>query len=302
MQIFNVRATAFDETDDLHLTAAARALQWVDFVHSLDQHRPSGNRAGTGAVGVRLLGIQRGTVEREFLRFGFVRLPLFRAGPPLPVRVPTKIANQVFALVGNVLRDFGQKVQGAEDLEVPFRSAAQIGAGRSGKAATVVLFRTIDHRSFAGQSHDARQAEWTAQDVLSQPPQPRCVTRWERDTVVDAETRERPGTHLVDRLLIDLAGRHEQFKYFVLPRGEQQSLVDFREAQERASGSERAVGGDGVDVRMKVDQFAKGLDAGNHARFYVAAPEHLLIDLHGGLPGGVGQFPQQIAIQAAEDT
>ena len=46
-------------------------------------------------------------------------------------RVPTIIANQVLALDGNVLRDFGKEIQGAEDLEVTFRSAAQVGAGRA---------------------------------------------------------------------------------------------------------------------------------------------------------------------------
>ena len=53
---------------------------------------------------------------------------------PLPVRVPTVKTNQVLALIGNVLRDLGQKVQGVEDLEISLRSAAQIGAGRTGKA------------------------------------------------------------------------------------------------------------------------------------------------------------------------
>ena len=52
-------------------------------------------------------------------RAGFVCLWL---DTPLAIRIPTVVADQVFALIGNVLRDFGQKVQRAEDLEVAFRA------------------------------------------------------------------------------------------------------------------------------------------------------------------------------------
>ncbi len=68
--------------------------------------------------------------------------------------IPTVVANQVFALVGNVLRDFGQEVQGTEDLEVAFRSTSQVRAGRAGETAAVVRFRAVDDRAFVGRGFD----------------------------------------------------------------------------------------------------------------------------------------------------
>ena len=51
---------------------------------------------------------------------------------------------------------------------------------------------------------------------------------------------------------------------------------------------EDAVGGNGKDVGMVVDQIAEGLDAGNHAGGCIATIEHLSIDLDGSLPSGAG--------------
>ena len=62
----------------------------------------------------------------------------------------------MLALVRNVLRHFGQEVQDAEDLKITLRSASQVAAGRTGKAAAVIPFRSIDHRTVVGQTHDAR--------------------------------------------------------------------------------------------------------------------------------------------------
>ena len=81
----------------------------------------------------------------------------------------------------------------------------------------------------------------------------------------------------------------------ILPNVQQQLLVDPGEAQERAVRGEDAVGGNGMDVGMVVDQLAEGLDAGNHAGDDIATIEHLPINLDGGLPSGAGQFAEQTA-------
>jgi hypothetical protein len=56
------------------------------------------------------------------------------------MRVPAVITDEVFALVGDVLGDFGQEIEGTEDLEIAARSASQVGTGRSREAVAVVLF------------------------------------------------------------------------------------------------------------------------------------------------------------------
>ena len=68
------------------------------------------------------------------------------------MRVPAVIPDEVFALVGDVLGDFGQEIEGAEDLEVAARSASQIDAlAATGKAAETVLFGLIEHRAVVRQ-------------------------------------------------------------------------------------------------------------------------------------------------------
>ena len=49
-------------------------------------------------------------------------------------------------------------------------------------------------------------------------------------------------------------------------------------------GANAAVGGDGVDVGVKMDQFAKGLDAGDHAGHHVLLLEALDDLIEGRLP------------------
>jgi len=70
-----------------------------------------------------------------------------------------------------VLCHFSQEVQGAEDLEVTLRSASQVPARWAGKAAAVVLLRSINHLTVFGQPHHASKAQRTAEDVLGQPLQ-----------------------------------------------------------------------------------------------------------------------------------
>ena len=103
------------------------------------------------------------------------------------MRVPAVVSHQMFALVGDVLRDFGQEVQSAEDLKVAARSAPQVGAGRAGKTAAVVFLGVVDHRTVVRQADDAGQAERTTQDVFSQSFQPRRIPRRQVNAVVHAE-------------------------------------------------------------------------------------------------------------------
>ena len=59
--------------------------------------------------------------------------------------------------------------------------------------------------------------------------------------------------------------------------------------------------GNGMDVRMEVDELSEGLNAGDHAGNDIATVEHLPINLDGGLPSGAGQLAEQTPIVAAEN-
>ena len=51
----DIRLSTFDETDDLHRAATFGTFQWIDFVDTLDQPRPRGNRTrARGTVGVSM--------------------------------------------------------------------------------------------------------------------------------------------------------------------------------------------------------------------------------------------------------
>ena len=59
------------------------------------------------------------------------------------MRVPAVITNDVLAFVRDVLRDFGQKIKCAENLEVVPRSIFQITAGRPRESAAAILLVII---------------------------------------------------------------------------------------------------------------------------------------------------------------
>jgi hypothetical protein len=75
------------------------------------------------------------------------------------MQVSAVITDEVFALVGDVLGDFGQEIKGTEDLEITARSTSQVGTGRSREAAAVVLFGPIQHRPVVRQADHAGQAD-----------------------------------------------------------------------------------------------------------------------------------------------
>jgi hypothetical protein len=79
------------------------------------------------------------------------------------MRVPAVVPHEVFALVGDVLSDFGQEIEGTEDLEIAARSASQVGTRRARKAAAVVLLGAIQHRPVVGQADHLCQADAISQ-------------------------------------------------------------------------------------------------------------------------------------------
>ena len=79
------------------------------------------------------------------VRFSLVDGGLFSAEAAGLIGVETVIADKVFALVGDVLGEFGQEVEGLEDIEVAGGGAEEVCAGRFGEAMGSLLLNT--HRA-----------------------------------------------------------------------------------------------------------------------------------------------------------
>ena len=75
----HVCLATLDEADDLHLSTTGRTRQWIHFVHTLDQHRPSGNGSVARATSCRLGVFERGTVDANGCRLGLVCFAAFGA-------------------------------------------------------------------------------------------------------------------------------------------------------------------------------------------------------------------------------
>ena len=79
-----VRLATLDEADDLHLSTTTRTRQRIHFVHTLVQHRPSGNGSAARANDYRLGGFMRRTDANDF-RFRLVCFAALGPDAALPV-------------------------------------------------------------------------------------------------------------------------------------------------------------------------------------------------------------------------
>jgi hypothetical protein len=202
----------------------------------------------------------------------------------------------VLAFLGNMLRQLGKEIQSTEDLEVPTWTTSQILTSGPRKTPAFVFLCTVDDGATLGEPNNAGQAEWTSQDVLCQALEAEGVARRQVDAVVNAKTRVLPGTNSLDRPLADLFRRKQQTKDVRLPDWEQTVRVDSRQSDKRAIWGKAAIGCDGVDMAMEVEQLAKRLDAGDHARKDIRTPQLTAVDFDNRFPGGAGKIAQQRAV------
>jgi len=68
----------------------------------------------------------------------------------------------VLALVRDVLGQFGQRVEGVEDLKIPWHATKQIATGWLGKGTAPRFFGAVDHLATGGDLDHAGQAERAA--------------------------------------------------------------------------------------------------------------------------------------------
>ncbi len=72
--------------------------------------------------------MERRALNRDLFQFRLLDSPQLRPDTPLAMGVPAVVANQVLALLRNMLRQFGQEVERGEDLEVAAWSATDHAA------------------------------------------------------------------------------------------------------------------------------------------------------------------------------
>ena len=98
-----------DHGNYFHLAPALGTDQWVNLIHPPDQPCPVGGRSPAGG----------GRFDLE----GFVGKRLFQAEffplPPLDAGIKSIVPCDVFSAVRNVRCQFGKKLEGIENLEVP---------------------------------------------------------------------------------------------------------------------------------------------------------------------------------------
>ena len=99
----------------------------------LDEHGPASSLELCGRRDGRLLLLGAGVAELVRGGAGLVRSGLFGSYGAGLVGVVAVIADDVFAIVGDVLDQFREQVKGSQDLEVAGRGAKEIHAGRLGK-------------------------------------------------------------------------------------------------------------------------------------------------------------------------
>ena len=90
--------------------------------------------------------------------------------------------------------------------------------------------------------------------------------RPDTDCIVEAESRVAPAEKLADHHLVNPPLAEEQAKNALAEEVLQGIQINLRERDEPARRCERAVGHQGVQVRMEVDEVAIGLDGDDDAR------------------------------------
>jgi hypothetical protein len=116
-----------------------------------------------------------------------------------------------------VLGEFGDEVQGVEDLEVAGHVAEEVGAGGAGEPAAGPLLGQVENLAPGGHLDQTLEAERAAEQVLAEALEAGGVASVEAHAVVNAEARVAPGAHLRDDRLVDLVVCEQQVEDERLP-------------------------------------------------------------------------------------
>lgn len=221
------------------------------------------------------------------------------------VGVAAVVADQVFALVGDVLGELCEEVEGVEDLEVagdPSPAAEKIFAGGFGVLLAVVFLGLVEDLAFARDANESGEREGAAGHVLGEAFDGGTVAAGEEHGAVDVEAAVPPGAHLVDEGGFDETFIEQEAEDLVLPEVEEGFVGEVEgDGMEVSFGGEGSLGDQAMKVGVEVDEVTEGLDGDDAAGGGVFAEEGL-VDFADGLPGEGGEFVEQVAMEAEEGT
>jgi len=226
-----------------------------------------------------------------------------RLGPQAArlVGIPAEVAQRVLALVGDVLGQLGEEVEGIEYLKITGRAAEKVRAGRQGKLPGAILLGLVEDLASGGDADDAGQAEGAAGHVFSEALEGGTILCGQPHGAVDGEAAVPPGAHVLDEGGLNAAGVQQQLEDLVLPEATERFIVDGRQGNEAAIGCEGAVGHQAVKMRMEVNELAEGLNGDDGAGDHIVAAEGGAVNFKHGLPGEDRQALEQRAVIAEED-
>ena len=292
----DVALVGLDEGDDLHGAAAARAAQRGGLVDALDEHGPApAIKAGRRRDG-RLYLLGCGVPDLVWVESG-----VFGSHAAGLVGIAAVVADEVLALVGDVLDQFGEEVQRPEDLEVAGHATKEVRAGRLGEAQRALLFSAVDDLAGWADADHSGEAKRAPGHILGQASDALGAAGLETDTAVHAEAAVSPGSDLGDHGRLDPVLVQEQAKDLVLPESKERLMAEvLGQRAESAVGCEGPVGHQTVEVRVEMDELSEGPDGKDTAGGGVLAQQGA-VNLEDRLPGEAGEPVEQVAVETEED-
>ena len=144
-------------------------------------------------------------LSRLCIRIIRVGARIFSAEAAGLVGIVAVVANQMLALVGDMLDEFREEVERLEELVVAGDAAEEVFAGGLGVSLTVVLLGFVEHFAGGCNADESGKAEWAACQVLSEAFESVAVTSSQADAPVDVKSAVSPGEHLLDNCVFDSA-------------------------------------------------------------------------------------------------
>jgi hypothetical protein len=132
---------------------------------------------------------------------------------------------------------------------------------------------------------------------LGQAFPPPAVPAFDFDLIVNAETGIFPGEELFDQLLADPFLAEQEPQDLAAKKAFELLYVYFRQNIKPAVGHKAAVGDQTVQVGVKIDQVAEGLDGHYHPGHGFFSIKGLLEKLFEGLIGALAELPQKLSIE-----
>jgi hypothetical protein len=118
---------------------------------------------------------------------------------------------------------------------------------------------------------------------------------------VDREAAVAPGQKVADGLLADETLVHERPQDLGAEEAFEVAGVETRQMVEASIGAEAAIGDENMDVRVEVEQLARGLEEAHGTGRHLSAIEgHIEVQPQGS-PGTGSEFTEELSVVAEED-